>query len=112
MPPDRGCPVTARDLHSHEVEAARKAWMDSWARYTVAPGENDDRILRLRLADAIDAVEPIIRADERATVDAVRELLQRQQILHRRLIAPTHPNAPVLIEVSRVLSLLDGVSDD
>jgi hypothetical protein len=56
--------VTARDLHSPEVEAARKAWMDSWARYTVAPGENDDRILRLRLADALAAAEPIIRADE------------------------------------------------
>ena len=48
----------------------------------------------------------------REEVEAVRELLHRQRVLHANLIAPTHPNAPVLIQVDQVLALIEEVSND
>lgn len=47
--------------------------------------------------------ESRVRADALAPVV---ELLNTQRIQHAALIAPTHPNAPVLIEVDRVLALI------
>lgn len=43
----------------------------------------------------------------RDQVESVRELLHRQRVLHGNLVAPTHPNAPVLIQVDQVLSLIE-----
>ena len=70
----------------------------------------------LGIGRAIDAAltlaRPLIEA-EADTANGKRvaqavELLQRQQIVHRQLISPTHPHVPVLIEVSRVLAVLQG----
>jgi hypothetical protein len=60
--------------------------------------------------DAVDAREQLTRLQER--VDSAIELMHTQRVLHQSMIAPTHPNAPVLIEVDRVLAILEGESDD
>jgi hypothetical protein len=53
----------------------------------------------------IDAVETIIRADEREkTIGPVLELLHTQRVQHAALIGSGYP---VLIEVDRVLALLE-----
>lgn len=44
----------------------------------------------------------------RDQIDGVAELLHRQRVQHAALIAPTHPTAPVLIEVDRILALIGG----
>ena len=45
----------------------------------------------------------------RARIDATLELLHRQRILHTQLISPTHPHSPPLIEVDRVIAVLNAV---
>lgn len=55
-----------------------------------------------------NAQEDRARADERQKIDTAVELLNIQRVLHASLIAPDHPNSPVLIEVNRVLAILTG----
>jgi hypothetical protein len=108
--------MSADDTRARAIEAGARALRD-WMGYRVATES-----LRRKVAAVVDAVEPIIRADERAETIREEMALRRRVLLNLRAQVEALPstslvsavevwNGEYVVRLRDVLALLDGESN-